>query len=158
VTADIQAPKTISHMQQIECFVTGEPRVPPIAKSKYIRVAAEIGQVIVELAIYARMMDRLGIPAGCVICDLSDATIGSPMATTLEEDETFATIDVMIKFLQPVQTSPLRAEALVDKRTRTLGLIECVVTDKKGSLVAKAISICTVLRERKRRVDSLRYC
>jgi uncharacterized protein (TIGR00369 family) len=72
--------------------------------------------------------------------------MGPAMATTLEDDETFATIDLMTKYLKPVRKGRLRAAAHVVKRTRTLGLIECVVTDETGSLVAKAISTCTVLR------------
>ena len=41
----------------------------------------------------------------------------------------------------------MRAEAKVVKRGRTIGYIECEVTDERKRLVAKASSTCMVLRE-----------
>jgi acyl-coenzyme A thioesterase PaaI-like protein len=40
----------------------------------------------------------------------------------------------------------LRATAQLVKRTRSLGLLECDVTDEGGSLVARVYSSCMVLR------------
>ena len=68
------------------------------------------------------------------------------MATTLEDDESFTTLDLTVKFFKPIWNSHLRATATVTKRTRTLGLVECDVEDEKGSLVAKLFSSCMVLR------------
>lgn len=145
----IQAPKTTAHLQQIQSFVTGDLAAPPIAKLMgYVGVHAELGHVITEMNIDGRCMNQMGTLAGGVICDLSDAAMGPAMATTLEDDESFATIDLMTKFLKPVQKGRLRATAHVIKRTRTLGLIECMITDETGSLVAKAVSTCMVLRGR----------
>ncbi len=58
-----------------------------------------------------------------------------------------ATVDSGIsKYFKPIWNARLRATAQVTKRTRSLGLIECEITDESGSLVAKVFSECMVLR------------
>jgi uncharacterized protein (TIGR00369 family) len=88
----------------------------------------------------------MGTLHGGIICDLADAAMGTAMASTLEDDETFTSLDLMVKFLKPVWNARLRATAQLVKRTRSLGLLECEVTDDKGSLVARVYSTCMVLR------------
>jgi uncharacterized protein (TIGR00369 family) len=88
----------------------------------------------------------MGTLHGGVLCDLADAALGVAMATTLEDDQSFTSLDLGIKFLKPVWTTRLRAVGQMVKRTRTLGLLECDVTDEAGSLVARAHSSCMVLR------------
>ena len=68
------------------------------------------------------------------------------MASSLEDDETFTSLDLTLKFLKPVWKARLRANAVLVKRTRSLGLLECEVADDGGSLVARAYSTCMVLR------------
>jgi uncharacterized protein (TIGR00369 family) len=88
----------------------------------------------------------MGTMHGGVICDLADAAMGCAMASTLEEGESFTTLDLTSKYFKPVWNARLSAVGRVTKRTRTLGLIECEVTDEAGSLVAKLFSTCMVLR------------
>ena len=83
---------------------------------------------------------------GGILCDLTDAAMGTAFASTLELEEPFTTIELKINFLRPVRTGRLRAEAKVVKRGRTIGYIECEVTDERERLVAKASSTCMVLR------------
>jgi uncharacterized protein (TIGR00369 family) len=149
VSDGVHAPETSAHLQRIRGFVTGDLPAPPIARLiGYVGVHAELGHVIAELEVDGKHMNQMGTVAGGVICDLADATMGPAMATTLADEESFTTIDLATKFLKPVRTGRLRAAAHVIKRTRTLGLIECIVTDEAGSLVAKAVSTCMVLRGR----------
>jgi uncharacterized protein (TIGR00369 family) len=88
----------------------------------------------------------MGTLHGGVICDVADAAMGIAFATTLEDDESFTTLDLTTKFFKPIWNARITASAQVVKRTRTLGLIECEVTDEAGSLVAKVYSSCMVLR------------
>lgn len=80
------------------------------------------------------------------MCDVADAAMGCAFASTLEADETFTTLDLTTKFFKPVWDARLRVLAQVTKRTRTLGLVECEITDESGSLVAKVFSTCTAPR------------
>ena len=88
----------------------------------------------------------MGTLHGGILCDVADAAMGCAMASTLEEGESFTSVDLTTKFLKPVWHAQLTAVGRVVKRTRTLGLVECDVTDDSGSLVAKVISTCMVLR------------
>ena len=93
-----------------------------------------------------RHANPMGTLHGGIICDLADLAMGTAMATTLEENESFTTLDLTTKFFKPIWKAHLRADARVVKRTRSLGLIECTVEDDKGSLVARVYSSCMVLR------------
>jgi uncharacterized protein (TIGR00369 family) len=70
----------------------------------------------------------------------------TPTRWAPEDDETFTTLDLTAKYFKPIWNAQLHASAKVIKRTRTLGLIECDITDEAGSLVAKIYSSCMVLR------------
>jgi uncharacterized protein (TIGR00369 family) len=88
----------------------------------------------------------MGTLHGGVLCDVADAAMGISFASTLEEDESFTTLELKINFLRPVWTDKLRAVGKVVKRGRYVGMVECDVTNSKGDLVAKSSSTCMVLR------------
>jgi len=54
-----------------------------------------------------------------------------------------------INFFRPVWKAQLRAEAKMVQRGKTIGYLECDVTDEGGRLIAKASSTCLVLRGEK---------
>jgi uncharacterized protein (TIGR00369 family) len=83
---------------------------------------------------------------GGVLCDIADAAMGMAYAGTLNEGETFTTLELKINFLRPVWTAHLRATAIVVHRGRTVGLAECDVTDEQQRLIARATSTCMRLR------------
>jgi uncharacterized protein (TIGR00369 family) len=87
----------------------------------------------------------MGTLHGGVLCDLADAAMGLAFASTLDEDESFTTMDLHIHFFRPVWKAQLRAEARVIQRGKTTGYVECDVQDENGKLVAKASSRCIVL-------------
>ena len=82
---------------------------------------------------------------GGILCDVSDAAMGLAFATTVEGGDTFTTIELKINYFRPVWKARLRAEARVVRRGKTVGYIECDITDEQGRLVAKASSTCMVL-------------
>jgi hypothetical protein len=55
-------------------------------------------------------------------------------------------LELKINFLRPVWHTRLSATASVVQRGRTVGLIECDVSDAEGRLVARASSTCLTLR------------
>jgi uncharacterized protein (TIGR00369 family) len=90
----------------------------------------------------------MGTLHGGVLCDIADAALGTAISSTLEDDETFTSLDLTIKFFKPIWRAHLRATATVTKGTRSLGMIECEIEDQTGSLVAKLFTTCMVLRGR----------
>jgi len=140
-------PKTTRHLDTLRGLSTGATPPPPIATLVGITIKhIELGRSILELEASERHANPMGTLHGGVICDLADLAMGTAFATTLEDDESLTTLDLTAKYFKPIWNARLRATAQVVKRTRTLGLVECEVTDEGGSLVAKVYSSCMVLR------------
>jgi uncharacterized protein (TIGR00369 family) len=121
---------------------------PPIARLIGFRpLSVESGRAIFELDIdLDRHANPMGTVHGGILCDLADAAMGFAYASTLEEDESFTTLELKINFLRPVWQTRLSARANVVQRGRTIGLVECDITDAQGRFVARASSTCMILR------------
>lgn len=72
--------------------------------------------------------------------------MGIAYASTLEQDESFTTLELKMNFLKPVWKANIKAAGRVVKKGRTIGLVECDVTDEQGQLVARSTSTCMTLR------------
>jgi uncharacterized protein (TIGR00369 family) len=146
-TQRIRPPKTTKHLDHLRALLRGDVEPPPIAKLVGLEfIAIGLGHSVFELSAGPEHANPMGTLHGGIICDLADAALGMAMATTLEDDESFTSLDLTAKFLKPVWKARLRATAQLVKRTRSLGLLECEVTDDGGSLVARVYSTCMVLR------------
>ncbi len=134
-------------LDRIEQTIRGEVPPPPIAKLiGFTLVSAKPGEAVVEFQATEAHANPMGTLHGGVLCDIADAAMGIAYAANLEEGESFATLELKINFLKPIWKSRLRAIGRVVKQGRTVGFIECDVTDEKGSLVARATSTCITLR------------
>lgn len=126
---------------------TGEVPPPPIAQLMGFRLnSVEPGRVVVEMDAEPRHANPMGTVHGGVLCDLADAAMGMAYACTLDEGETFTTLELKINFLKPVRTGRLVATGRLVKGGRTVGLTECDVVDEKDRLVARASSTLLTLR------------
>ena len=129
-------------------IVEGRIPPPPVAQLIGFRpVNVEPGRTVFELQTdLERHANPMGTVHGGILCDLADAAMGFAYASTLQQDETFTTLELKINFLRPVWHTRLTATANVVQRGRTVGLVECDVTDAEGHLVARASSTCMTLR------------
>jgi uncharacterized protein (TIGR00369 family) len=94
----------------------------------------------------ARHGNVMGTLHGGVIATLADSAMGFAFASTLAEEESFATLEMKVSFLRPVWRATLTATAVVVHRGRTTGLVECRVTDERDRLIAHATCTCLTLR------------
>src|SRR2546421_11313293 len=134
-------------LDRIRMLQRGELPPPPIAPLiGFPLVAVEPGHAVVELEAAERHANPMGTLHGGVLCDVADAAMGMAWAATLGEGETFTTLELKINFLRPVWTGKLVATGRLVKGGRTVGLVECDVTDADGGLVARASSTCMTLR------------
>ena len=125
----------------------GELPPPPVASLIGFELTAiEPGRAVIELVAEARHANPMGTLHGGILCDIADAAMGMAYASTLDEGETFTTLELKINFLKPVWTGRLVATGRVVKGGRTIGLVECDVVDEKERLVARASSTCMTLR------------
>jgi uncharacterized protein (TIGR00369 family) len=107
------------------------------------------GKATVVLEAGPQHANPMGTLHGGILCDIADAAMGMAFASTLAPDESFTTVELKINFFRPVWTAQLRAEGAVVQRGRTVGYVECTISDEENRVVAKAASTCMVLRGQK---------
>ena len=107
------------------------------------------GRATVLLAAGPQHANPMGTLHGGILCDIADAAMGVAFASTLAPDESFTTVELKINFFRPVWHAELKAERAVVERGRTVGYVECNITDGQNRLIAKAASTCMVLRGEK---------
>ena len=88
----------------------------------------------------------MGTLHGGVLCHIADAAMGMACASTLDEGETYTTVELKINYLKPVWNGEILAVGRVVKKGRTISLVECDVLNVKQQLVARATSTCMTLR------------
>ena len=108
--------------------------------------AAGDGRAVVVIESGPQHFNPMGTLHGGVLCDIADTAMGFAFASTLGPGESFTTVELQINYLRPVREARLRAEGRVVQRGRTVGYVECDVTDERGKLIAKSNSTCLVLR------------
>ncbi len=134
-------------LETIEKVRRGEIPPPPVAGLiGFTLSAVEPGRAVVEFTAEPRHANPMGTLHGGILCDVADAAMGMAYAATLDEDESFTTLELKINFLKPVWTGKLVATGRVVKGGRTVGLVECDIVDDKDRLVARATSTCLTLR------------
>jgi len=133
-------------IDRVQAMIRGEVPNPPAARLLGFR-AVEVtpGKALFEMEAGPQHANPMGTLHGGILCDLADAAMGVAYASTLDDGESFTTLELKINFLKPVWNARLRAEGRVVKRGKTVGLVECDVTDETGGLVARASSTCLTL-------------
>jgi uncharacterized protein (TIGR00369 family) len=128
-------------------MMQGEVPPPPVASLVgFTLTALEPGRAVVAFEAGRRHANPMGTLHGGVLCDVADAAMGMAYAATLDEGESFTTLELKINFLRPVWEAKLQAVGTVMQRGRTVGLAACEVTDEQGRRVAYATSTCLTLR------------
>jgi len=138
--------------------ISGEQDFRTRAKTNDVPVARLIGfeakeigdgRATVTLAAGPKHANPMGTLHGGILCDIADAAMGMAFASTLAPEESFTTVELKINFFRPVWEAQLRAEGTVVQRGRTIGYVECTITDDENRMVARAASTCMVLRGQK---------
>jgi uncharacterized protein (TIGR00369 family) len=134
-------------LDRIRMGPRGEAPPPPIADLiGFTLTEVEPGRAVIAFDAGPRHANPMGTLHGGVLCDIADAAMGMAYAASLDEGETFTTLELKINFLKPVRTGRLIATGRLVKGGRTVGLLECDVVDDKDRLVARASSTCMTLR------------
>lgn len=132
---------------QIERWLAGELELAPITDLLGVRpVSLGEGQAQVALEADERLHNAMGTLHGGVLCDVADVAMGVAMATVLDDDETFATLQTSISYLRAVREDRLVATARLVQRGSSTGHLECGIHDSDGNLVARVTSVCAIRR------------
>ena len=130
-----------------EAIVRGDAPPPPIAQLiGFDLISAEPGKAIVQFQATEAHANPMGTLHGGILCDIADAAMGIAYSSNLAEGESFTTLELKINFLKPIWKARLVAVGHVVKQGRTVGFVECDITDEKANLVARATSTCMTLR------------
>jgi uncharacterized protein (TIGR00369 family) len=120
---------------------------PPVAELIGFELeSAGGGECVMSLEAQKRHENPMGTLHGGILCDLADGAMGMAFFSTLEEGESFTTLELKINYLRPFWTGRLVAKGRVVSRGRTVGLTECDIEDVEGRLIARASSTCMALR------------
>ena len=120
---------------------------PPVAELIGIEVVERgDGETVFKLEAEERHSNPMGTIHGGILCDLADAAMGMAFFSTLEEGESFTTLELKINYLRPFWTGTLLAYGKVVSRGKTVGLTECRIVDDQDRLIAHATSTCMALR------------
>ncbi len=132
----------------IQMAQRGERAPAPVATLIGFTLASiDPGHAVIEFTAEERHANPMGTLHGGILCDVADAAMGMAWAATLEDGETFTTLELKINFLKPVWTGKLVATGRVVKGGRTIGLVECDIVDDAHKLVARASSTVMTLRD-----------
>jgi uncharacterized protein (TIGR00369 family) len=133
--------------EMLQAMIRGEVPPPPVADTIGMRlVAASPGEATFELDVQQRHANPMGTVHGGILCDVADGAMGVAYASTLDEGESFTTLELKINFLRPFRTGRIRAHGRLVDRGRNVGLVECRVVDDEGRQIAHATSTCMTLR------------
>lgn len=90
--------------------------------------------------------NQQGTVHGGTIAELADAAIGTAHSTVIGEAESFATIELTVRYLRPVWQATLTADAAAVQSGRTVSHYRCEIRDESGRLVATADSAVMTVR------------
>ena len=134
-------------LEGLERMIRGEIPPPPIAQLIGFRlVAVKRGEAVFDFESSEKHANPMGTLHGGVLCDVGDAAMGVAFASTLEDGESFTTLELKINFLRPVWSENC---APLEKWSNAAALSawsNADVTNAAGVLVARASSTCMVLR------------
>jgi uncharacterized protein (TIGR00369 family) len=129
-----------------ERMASGATRAP-IGELVGIRFdAVDEGRAVFSLAAGPQHANPMGTLHGGIVCTLADFAMGMAFASTLEDGETFTTLELKVNFLRPVWSGTLTATGTVSSAGKQVGLVVCDVVDGQGRAVAYATSTCMKLR------------
>ncbi|MFW9929952.1 MAG: PaaI family thioesterase [Candidatus Thorarchaeota archaeon] len=119
---------------------------PPIASLVGFKlISFEYGKAKFTMHADQRHHNPGGILHGGILCDITDAAMGVAFATTLEENQRFATINLQINYLKAIIEDDLIAEGYLIKKGKSIGFLEAKVYDSTNNLVATASSSCKII-------------
>ena len=121
---------------------------PAIAKTLGFKLI-EVGPGTATMEIVAdtqKHANPMGTIHGGVLCDIADAAIGTAHATSLEEAESFTTVDLQINFFRPVWNGRIRAVAKPVNVGRQVSRYVCDIVRDDDKLVAQVTSTVMTLR------------
>lgn len=97
-------------------------RSPVAARIGYELVSSEDGRSLMVLEASERLANSMGTLHGELLCDFADEAMGWALMSTLEDGESFTTLELKINYLRPVWDTKLSAHGRVVNRSPRVAL------------------------------------
>jgi uncharacterized protein (TIGR00369 family) len=125
-------------------LANGDYHLPPLYEALGMRLVSISDEyATVAMSVDAQLYNQRGTMQGGFIAALADAAIDLAWSTMLDEGQHYAALELKANFLRPVHQGRIVACAHVAHRGRTVGLVECDVTDEADKLLARVS--CTTM-------------
>jgi uncharacterized protein (TIGR00369 family) len=104
-----------------------------------------LGEAKVYLNVDERHHNPMGTVHGGILALLADTAMGVAFGRTLDENQTFGTIDIRVDFVRPVGNTRLTAVGTMVKRGARVGFLKAEIFTQSGRLVSTANCTCLVI-------------
>lgn len=145
VTPDIL--KSHDGLGFLKAIVGGTLPQPPIAETLGFRlVEVEAGRAVFEGLPQFRHYNPIGVAHGGFAATLLDSALGCAIFSTLAKGDGWTTLELKVNFVRALtkDTGPVRAEARIIHRGRTVATSAGEFKDGTGKLYAHATTTCMI--------------
>jgi uncharacterized protein (TIGR00369 family) len=135
----------------LEAMLEGRAAPPPYARVLNMQlVEVGDGSAVFSMPVTEDLYNPNDVVHGGALTSLLDSAMGLAVISTLQEGETFTTVELKVNFLKAVTVAsgPLRANGQVVQRGRQVIVAEADGFDRDGQRVAKATSTNLLVAER----------
>ncbi len=108
-------------------------------------IEEELGRVVFRFDVQPWLYNPYGVLAGPVLYTVIDYSMGRALRTLAQEGELAATIELKTNYLKAVREGSLTIRTSVLHKGSAIAVLESLVTDDDGLLVAIAIGTFRVL-------------
>ena len=148
-TAAFQTGKTISGLDFLRAFQSGELPPPPFAELMGMWIAeVSEGRVVFAAEPSEYHYNPLGTVHGGVMATLLDSALGCAVQSMLPAGTSYTTLELKVNYLRPitVKTGTVYAEGKIIHLGGRIATAEGRLTDADGKLYAHGTTTCIILR------------
>lgn len=119
-------------------YISGEVAAPPVAQLVGFKIAAvKEGECTIEFEAKKSHANPTGSLHAGILSVIGDSAMALAYGSTLELDESFATVEMKINYLRPVWEGKLLAIGRIVQKGKTIGLVEFDIINDEEKLVAR---------------------
>jgi uncharacterized protein (TIGR00369 family) len=122
-------------------IAAGEFSLPPLYQLFGLEVVSiEDDRAVMAMTTTTEQQNSQGSVQGGVLYLFADAAMDYAWGSRLEQGSRYASIEMKINFLKAISSGPIQVVAEVVHRGRTLGLVQCDISDATGRLLTRLTS------------------
>jgi uncharacterized protein (TIGR00369 family) len=139
--------QSYSGLDFLKAIIAGTLPQAPISETLgFHLIEAEEGRAAFEGLPEYRYYNPIGTVHGGYAATLLDSALGCAIFTTLKKGDAWTTLELKLNFVRPLikDSGPVRAEARILHRGRTVATAEGDLKDGNGKLYAHATTTCMI--------------